>query len=256
MSTRFVAWAIVGLPVTTTAPELGKLTAGLEPPTRLIALLKVSARVPEGLAKMTSTAVMPTLPKKLSAVLALMVAAEPSVFSKLAPVRVILFSKLVACAVVIEPVTDRPPPNSLTALTKEFASVAVSVLLPVTLTLLRLSFPTRLSALLTLRVLSLTAVLRLKIELLEVSEISFSASAAVTLALLIFTPEPIKPASPFETSTLAFARLIVPSDKRALEEKATFENADRAWASANETLASVKVTALANDKPEPKSNLA
>ena len=44
---------MVGLPVTTTVPELGKLAAGLAPATRLWVLARLSDKVPLGLAKMT-----------------------------------------------------------------------------------------------------------------------------------------------------------------------------------------------------------
>ena len=92
-SSRDLACAMVGLPVTVIAPEVGKLTAGDEPLVKLTILLSVSVLA---LAKVTLAALMPTLPNKLTASLALIALALRS-----ARVKSILLSKVFASATVM-----------------------------------------------------------------------------------------------------------------------------------------------------------
>ena len=78
-------------------------------------------------------------------------------------------------------------------------------------------------------VLSVMRVLALKMLVLILSLPKIiKASAAVMLASLILTPEPIKLASPLEMSDLALASVMVLSDRRAVSLKVTPDKADSA----------------------------
>ena len=139
---------------------------------------------------------MPTLPKRFKASLALTVIALKSGFSKVAPVRLSLPTRLLACATEIAPVTVMPAPKDLTALAKVTASAAVRFAVPVTLALLKLTLPARVSAPLLLIVLSLIRVAILKILLLTPAVDSrLIASAEVTMLSLILVVPPSRPAS-------------------------------------------------------------